>query len=76
MTVEELINALQQFDPKLRVIMRGYEGGLDDIGSLQGVQAALNVHDAWYYGKHELADASFISDMREQFTIENAVLIG
>ena len=76
MTVEKLINALQQFDPKLRVIMRGYEGGVDDIGSLQDLQIALNVHDAWYYGKHELADASFIRDMRKQFTIENAVLIG
>ena len=76
MTVEELINALQHYDPKLRVIMRGYEGGVDDIGSLQDLQIALNVHDAWYYGKHELADAGFISDIREQFTIENAVLIG
>lgn len=76
MTVEELINALQQYDPKLRVIMRGYEGGMDDIGSLQDLQIALNVHDAWYYGKHELADAGFIKDRLDQYTTENAVLIG
>lgn len=76
MTVEELINALQQFDPKLRVIIRGYEGGYNDADYAEPLRIALDVHTAWYYGKHELADAGFISDIREQFTIENAVLIG
>lgn len=75
MTVEELINALQQYDPKLRVVMRGYEGGMNDIDFLRPMQVALNVHDAWYYGKHEDADAWFVKESREPYTVENAVLI-
>jgi hypothetical protein len=30
MTVAELIKALSQFDPDLKVVVDGYEGGFDD----------------------------------------------
>lgn len=31
MTVDELIKALMTFPPETRVVVRGYEGGYDDI---------------------------------------------
>jgi hypothetical protein len=73
MTVAELINALQEFDPKLRVIVRGYEGGYDDVDTPNPLEIALEVHDAWYYGKHEYAEAGCVPPGAKR---ENAVLIG
>lgn len=72
MTVAELILALQAQDPKLRVIIRGYEGGYNDVGVLTDLEIALDVHEAWYYGKHEYVGASFVP---ADATRENAVLI-
>ena len=31
MNVSQLIDYLRQFDPTLRVIVKGYEGGFDDL---------------------------------------------
>jgi hypothetical protein len=57
MTVKELIEQLQQLDPELRVFVRGYEGGYDDAGPITPPNDfALNFHDEWYYGDHEVAD--------------------
>ncbi len=57
MTVKELIEQLQQLDPELYVFVRGYEGGYDDAGPITPPNDfALNFHDEWYYGDHEVAD--------------------
>ena len=57
MTVKELIEQLQTLDPNLRVFVRGYEGGYDDAGPITlPNEFALDFHDEWYYGKHEVAD--------------------
>lgn len=77
MTVAELILALQQYDPKLRVIVKGYEGGYDDADYAEQLKIGLDVHTAWYYGKHEDADAWYVKEAKDpEIKIENAVLIG
>jgi len=54
-TVEQLIEQLKQFDPKLPVMMPGYEGGVyDGPTRFQTAKVALGVNDAWYYGPHEI----------------------
>jgi len=53
MTVAEVIEALQEFDPKTRVLVNGYEGGYDDIAISEVIPVVLNVHREWYYGKHD-----------------------
>jgi hypothetical protein len=54
MTVKELIEHLQTFDPELRVFSNGYEGGLDDVtGTSQVIHVDLNQNTEWYYGEHE-----------------------
>lgn len=55
-TVKELIEKLQEFPPETRVIVCGYEGGVDDITGVELTFIDLNVNTAWYYGKHEIAD--------------------
>lgn len=58
MTVKELIEQLQTLDPDLQVFVSGYEGGFNDVVSLTGndVDMALDYHEAWYLGKHELVE--------------------
>ncbi len=66
MTVRELIESLSKIqDQNIRVMVRGYEGGVDDIIIGNGIDntttvipviqyVALNVNDEWYYGRHEV----------------------
>ena len=75
MLVEELIVALKKFDPKLRVITSGYEGGVDDIDAISATKIALNVNTEWYYGKHENVDNWGYRDLT-QYTQVDAVYIG
>lgn len=53
MNVRELRDALAELPDDLRVVVRGYEGGVNDAGGLRQYEVALNVNDAWYYGAHE-----------------------
>ena len=56
MTAKELINLLQQHDPEKRVFVPGYEGGYDDVGSVETIQLKLGKHRCWYLGRHERDD--------------------
>jgi hypothetical protein len=70
MTVRELIQSLSKIeDQDIRVMTRGYEGGVDDIVIGNGIDRntvvvpapidiALNVYTEWYYGKHEVVSES------------------
>ncbi|KAM3114629.1 hypothetical protein [Phormidesmis sp. 146-33] len=52
MTIAELIEALSQFDPSTPVVVRGYEGGYNDIIEVEKCSIQLNVNRIWYYGAH------------------------
>jgi len=57
MTIKQLIEILSQFeDQELKVMVKGYEGGIDDIGNITPaiVDVALNVNNEWYYGSHQV----------------------
>ena len=56
MTVGELIEQLRALDPELRVVVRGYEGGVNDVSELRHLKIELDANSAWYYGRHEEAD--------------------
>lgn len=55
MNAEELIEELKKVPPKTMVVISGYEGGLNEVSTVEAVKIRLNVNDAWYYGKHEHA---------------------
>lgn len=55
MTVKELIEKLKEFDENMRVVVAGYEGGVDDAERANAVKIKLNQNTAWYYGKHEVS---------------------
>jgi hypothetical protein len=53
MTVKELIERLQQYDPNDRVVLSGYEGGLDDVTHLTKIKIEENRYQyTRYYGPH------------------------
>jgi hypothetical protein len=70
MTVKEFIQFLKKQDRSKRLVISGYEGGYDDVESMQDIDLVLNVNTAWYYGKHDTPDSS--SDDRD---IESCILI-
>ena len=54
MTVKELIEYLQTIDPELRVFVKGYEAGYNDVNAINHEDMVLNMNNIWYYGKHDL----------------------
>ena len=53
MTVKELIEKLQEFNPSARVIVDGYEGGYNDFHQLTEIKIIVKANSSkWYYGKH------------------------
>ncbi len=56
MTVSELIEVLKELPQDDMVVVRGYEGGVDEVVELEQTQIALNVNEEWSYGAHELLD--------------------
>lgn len=64
MTVKELIESLSKIeDQDIKVMVRGYEGGVDDaiVSSNESNTPEIytierNVNDKWYYGRHEVTE--------------------
>ena len=57
MTIKELIKILEQIeDQEVRVMVKGYERGVDDIEDRipEIVNVALNVNKEWWNGTHEV----------------------
>ena len=55
MIVGELIRILETHPPHLRVMVDGYEGGVEDLEArlLLTRYVRLDVHSDWWYGRHE-----------------------
>ena len=53
MTVKELIEELNKLPQDIRVVLKGYERGYEDVSGFSDKFLKLNVNDEWYYGAHE-----------------------
>jgi len=53
MTVAELIAKLQEMPQDARVVIDGYEGGLEDVSTVQTTSIALNRNEPGIFGPHE-----------------------
>ena len=83
MTVKQLIQILSTIeDQDVRVMTRGYEGGVDDMVIGNGIDnntpaiihVALDVNEEWYYGRHERVDDIDPSTNR-QYQIVKAIIL-
>jgi hypothetical protein len=52
--VKELREKLAAYPDDMRVVLNGYEKGVEDVETVEEVRLKLNVNDEWYYGKHEV----------------------
>jgi len=53
MRVKQLIQILQGFDPKLEVVVDGYEGGCDEPIAIEEIVIEKDINEEDYFGKHE-----------------------
>ena len=77
MTVKQLIQVLSQIeDQDVRVMVKGYEGGYDDVEgiNIDPIDIALDVNTEWYYGVHERAEMLMYED-REKYQILKAIIL-
>ena len=77
MTVKQLIESLSKIqDQDVRVMTRGYEGGVDDIeDNTPAIQyVALDVNTQWYYGKHETVDDMYGGSNNEYHIVKAIIL--
>jgi hypothetical protein len=82
MTVKELIESLSKIeDQEVRVMVNGYEGGVDDIIIGNGIDdtpaiihVALDVNTEWYYGRHERVDDMYDST-NSKYHIVKAIIL-
>lgn len=54
MKVKDLLDLLSQMPADVDVVVKGYEGGADDIVNVKLVKIKKDVHTEWYYGRHEI----------------------
>jgi len=71
MRVNELIALLSQMPATAQVVVKGYEGGMDDVADVKLVQIRRDAHGEWYYGRHAIDEtgdvqAVFIAGLERQ----------
>ncbi len=54
MKVKDLLAVLSQMPADVDVVIKGYEGGVDDVVNVKLVKIKKDVHSEWYYGRHEI----------------------
>ena len=54
MKVKDLLTLLSQMPAEADVVVKGYEGGVDDVVNVKMVKVKKDVHTKWYYGRHEI----------------------
>ena len=64
MKVMDLLTLLSEMPADADVVLKGYEGGVDDVLNVKLVKIKKDVHVEWYYGKHEIDEAG---DMQAVF---------
>ena len=54
MKVKDLLTLLSQIPAEADVVVKGYEGGVDNVVNVKMVKVKKDVHAEWYYGRHEI----------------------
>ena len=58
MIVAQLIAELQKLNPDTRVVVRGYEGGVNDVESFLLCWLEVDANLSGYFGQHEAEDTA------------------
>ena len=60
MKVIDLLALLSQMPAEADVVVKGYEGGVDDVINVKMVKVKKDVHAEWFYGRHEIDEGGDI----------------
>lgn len=60
MKVIDLLTLLSEMPADADVVLKGYEGGVDDVLNVKLVKIKKDINADWYYGKHEIDEAGDI----------------
>ena len=79
MTVKQLIKVLTEIeDQETRVMVRGYEGGYNDMVMIDNTPAiyemAIGVNEEWYYGAHEKIEDVDRDTIGEYITVKAIII--
>ncbi|MCC6300998.1 MAG: hypothetical protein IT314_17050 [Anaerolineales bacterium] len=58
MKVRELVTQLSTMPSEADVVIKGYEGGVDDVVEIRLVMIRRDANSEWYYGMHEIDDTN------------------
>jgi hypothetical protein len=67
MTVKELTNLLKQLPPDIKIVVRGYEEGYNDILQLKPLKLIQDINAKWYYGEYSKSDSEDVIDAVELY---------
>ena len=67
MTAEMLINLLRELPPEMKIVVRGYEEGYNDISQLKKIKLRHDAESKWYYGEYFKANSDGTTDAVELF---------
>ncbi len=67
MTAKELIAALNELPPEIKIVVRGYEDGYNNILELKPVKIKHNANAEWYYGEYTGRDSPDAIDAFELY---------
>lgn len=67
MTAKELIILLIELPPEIKIVVRGYEDGYNDIQQLKPVKLKHNINAEWYYGEYFKDDSASSVDAIELY---------
>lgn len=56
MKVKDLLTLLSRMPAEADVVIKGYEGGVDNVVNVKIVKVKKDVHAEWYYGRHEIEE--------------------
>lgn len=62
LTVGEVIAMLETFDPSAPLMVRGENGGFDEVLGFRATGVSLNVNSADGFGPHDLPDSGARAD--------------
>jgi len=67
MTANELIQQLQHLPPDTKILVRGYEGGYNDVQVIRQRRVMPDPDTEWYYGKYADSEDKDATDAIELY---------
>jgi hypothetical protein len=73
MTIRELIHILNNFDQDKKIVVKGYEGGYNNLKHIKETTVAPVIEKKWWYGEYDDIEMNkyglLVDDSKKEETI-------